>query len=261
MPQSPLLPYGALVPNLLLRTFHGLANRDGFLESLRSLIRNLGMPRHGVHASDNLITFGRNLGFMEDAALMAAYAEHATTPVERSILWRIATVVWAARHGMKLDGDFVECACYRGTTARIVYDCVGLGADPGRHYFLYDLFGHDPANPTHAIPDGGDMREWVAGRFAGMPNVTVTKGRVPDVLHDVAPDRIAFMNLDLNDAEAEIGALEILFDRMVPGAILLLDDYGWRAYRSQKLAEDPWLQKRGYQVLELPTGQGLVVIR
>ena len=39
---------------------------------------------------------------------------------------------------------------------------------------------------------------------------------------------------------------------------MVLDDYGWRGYRAQKLAEDPWLAARGYQVLELPTGQGLL---
>ena len=38
-----------------------------------------------------------------------------------------------------------------------------------------------------------------------------------------------------------------------------LDDYGLLGYRVQKLAEDPWLEKRGYRVLELPTGQGLLV--
>ncbi len=66
------------------------------------------------------------------------------------------------------------------------------------------------------------------------------------------------MHIDLNNAPAEIGALEILFDRLSPGGILILDDYGWVGYKAQKQAEDPWLAARGYQVLELPTGQGLV---
>jgi len=67
------------------------------------------------------------------------------------------------------------------------------------------------------------------------------------------------MHLDLNNADAEIGALKLLFERMVPGAVLVLDDYGWLAYRAQKLAEDPWFAQRGYRVLELPTGQGLLI--
>lgn len=110
------------------------------------------------------------------------------------------------------------------------------------------------------MPDHSkQLYAWVKERFSEFPNVTVTQGRVPDILADVAPQKIAFMHLDLNNAGAEIGALEVLFDRMVPGAVMVLDDYGWQAYRAQKLAEAPWLEKRGYRVLELPTGQGLVI--
>lgn len=81
---------------------------------------------------------------------------------------------------------------------------------------------------------------------------------MPQVLDEVSPDKISFLHVDLNNAPAEIGTLERLFDRLSPGGVLVLDDYGWQAYRAQKLAEDPWLAERGYEVLELPTGQGLV---
>jgi hypothetical protein len=63
----------------------------------------------------------------------------------------------------------------------------------------------------------------------------------------------------MNSAAAEMGALEALFDRMVPGGYLVLDDYGWFSYRQQKIAEDPFFRRHGCPVLELPTGQGLVI--
>ena len=43
--------------------------------------------------------------------------------------------------------------------------------------------------------------------------------------------------------------------------MIVLDDYGWSLYRAQKQAEDAFFAERGYLVLELPTGQGLVVKR
>ena len=89
--------------------------------------------------------------------------------------------------------------------------------------------------------------------------MTITQGKVPGSLTIAAPEKIAFMHLDINNADAEIGALEVLFDRLVPGAVLIFDDYGWAPYYAQKMAEDPWLEKRGYRVLELPTGQGMVI--
>jgi len=64
----------------------------------------------------------------------------------------------------------------------------------------------------------------------------------------------------MNSAPAEIAALAYFWERLVPGALVLLDDYGWRGYRAQKLAEDPFFAARGLQVMELPTGQGMVMV-
>jgi hypothetical protein len=43
--------------------------------------------------------------------------------------------------------------------------------------------------------------------------------------------------------------------------VIIFDDYGWKVFRKQKVAEDQFMRARGYEVLELPTGQGLVVKR
>ncbi len=238
--------------------FYGPADAQAFINGIQLAVNQI--PGDGIYTGDNLFTFGRNLGFLEDDALMKAFNTHATTPQEQSILWRNVVVTWGMRNGLRLEGDFVECGCYKGVTARIAYDAAGLVNHPDRHYYLYDLFEHDVTMAHHALPDHSrTLFTECKSRFADFPNVTVTQGKVPDVLAQVAPERIAFMNLDLNNAEGEIGALEVLFDRMVPGAVLVFDDYGWSAYRQQKLAEDPWLLKRGYRILELPTGQGLLV--
>ena len=129
-----------------------------------------------------------------------------------------------------------------------------------KSFYLYDLFEHDESMAHHDMPEHStELFDQVRERFADLPNVIVTKGLVPQILYEVAPEKIAFLHIDMNNAEAEIGALEYLWDRVVPGASIVLDDYGWLAYRAQKTAEDPFFAARGYQVLELPTGQGLVI--
>lgn len=239
--------------------FFGLRDRNQFYQAIRSALGALNSTI-GSFAGDNLFTIGRNLSFLTDEKFMAAFNKHVQTDVERGIIWRIATVAWGANNAMRLDGDLVEIACYKGITARIVCDYIDFANQPDRKYYLYDLFEHDASMPHHTMPEhGATLYDQVKARFAELPNVKVTQGRVPDVLAQAAPEKIAFMHLDLNNAEAEIGALEVLFDRMVPGAVLILDDYGWIGYRKQKLAEDPWLAARGYKVMELPTGQGLLV--
>ena len=101
-------------------------------------------------------------------------------------------------------------------------------------------------------------------RFAAWRNVVVTRGKVPDVLAETAPPCIAFLHVDMNNAQgrqAERGALEVLFDRISRGGMIVFDDYGWTGYRAQKLSADAFMRERGLAVLELPTGQGLVVKR
>ena len=236
--------------------FWGVEDHAAFNLGLDAMLA-AARVKSGWFAGDNLIAFGRNLGFLNDVAFMAAFQKHAKTSAERGVLWRTATVIWAARQALRREGDFVECGCYKGTTARILLDTVDLGA---RNYFLYDLFEHDASMSHNAMPEhGSDLFQLVRDRFVDAPNVTVIQGAVPDSFVQGLPDRIAFAHIDMNNAPAEIGALDAIESRLVPGAVIVLDDFGAIPYRPQHLAETAWFAKRGISVLELPTSQGLVI--
>ena len=166
-------------------------------------------------------------------------------------------MVWAARQALRREGDFIECGCYKGTSARILVDSVDLGE---RQYFLYDIFEHNASMNHNAMPDHGEgLFAATQARFADCQNVTVIKGPVPESFSQGLPDKIAFAHIDMNNAPAEIGALEAIEDRLVPGAVIVLDDFGALPYRAQHIAETEWFAKRGVPVLELPTSQGLVI--
>jgi hypothetical protein len=73
---------------------------------------------------------------------------------------------------------------------------------------------------------------------------------------------VAYLHIDLNNAAGELAALDVLFDRVVSGGIVVMDDYEWAGvYRQQKRQEDPWFAARGYRVFPLPTGQGFLIKR
>lgn len=242
-------------PSFLGRAFFGVRDADTFFQRRDALIAEFVHPS-GVFAADKLITWSKTLGFLRDPAFGEAINRNTRTGPERGTLWRISTLVWAAKQTSHLDGDFVECACYRGSSARTVADLVDVST---RRYFLYDLFEHDEAMPHHSMAEhSATLYDEVRARFPE-PNVIITKGRVPDSLAQAAPERIAFMHLDLNNAEAEIGALEVLWDRILPGGVLVLDDFGWAPYIAQHALETEWFAKRGHAILEMPTGQGLVI--
>ncbi len=237
--------------------FWGTNDHQKFGEAFFSLIGS--MPRSGSFASDNLIVWRRSLSFLDDAALMQSIAKNSDGKWERGIVWRSAVVLWAARNGLRKEGDFVECGAWKGTTARVVCDAVDFGST-GKGYWLYDVFDWSEGDSHHYL-EGLDaaLYDKVVQRFADLPTVRIVKGYVPQSFAQGMPEKIAFMHLDMNNAPAEIGALEALWDRIVPGGIAVLDDYGWDNYRPQKLAEDEFFARRGYTVLELPTGQGIVL--
>jgi hypothetical protein len=102
----------------------------------------------------------------------------------------------------------------------------------------------------------------VRSRLAGYSQVRLIQGRLPAAFDQGCPDIIAFLHIDLNDLDSELAVLERLFDRVVAGGIVILDDYEWAlSYRRQKQGEDAWFEQRDYRVFPLPTGQGMVLKR
>ncbi len=245
-----------LPPRVRTKFFWGVDDMPAFNAGIDALVA-ASRVKGGWFASDNLIAFGRNLGFLEDARFMAAFQAHAGTLIERGVIWRTAVAVWAARQAIRRPGDFIECGCYKGTTAAILLDAVDITP---RQFFLYDLFQHDESMNHNAMPEHGEgLFAFVKGRFAGKDNVQVFQGAVPASFAQGLPDQIAFAHIDMNNAPAEIGALDAIESRLVPGAVILLDDFGALPYRAQHLAETEWFAKRGIPVLELPTSQGLAI--
>jgi len=90
-------------------------------------------------------------------------------------------------------------------------------------------------------------------------NAIIVRGAVPATLPQIDSERIAYASIDMNCVEPEIAAGEYLWPKMLPGAITVLDDYGWKPHISQKHAWDKFASQRGVKILALPTGQGLLI--
>jgi hypothetical protein len=101
----------------------------------------------------------------------------------------------------------------------------------------------------------------VRANFAEWPNAVVVEGSVPDILPKVNTTSVAFLHIDMNCAYPERAALEYFWDRLSPGAFVLLDDYAYHGFENQADAIDTLGRSLGFSVLSLPTGQGLIVKR
>jgi len=237
----------------------GLQGTEELKDTIHRLSAFFGanQPFSGAFFSDNLFTFGRSLGFLSDDRFVDSVEKTLEDQTERSIVWRTHILTWAAYTCLKLPGDFVECGCYCGKTAQTIAEYIRLN-ETDKSFYIYDVFMDPP--DTHSMPEHSEtLYDQVKKRLKPYTNLVVTKGSVPEVLNKVSPESIAFMHIDMNSAAAELGALEVLFDRVVKGGMIIFDDYGWSGYPEQKKAEDQFMTERGYKIVELPTGQGMMV--
>jgi hypothetical protein len=179
------------------------------------------------------------------------------------IQWRAHVICWTAHVASHFVGDFVECGTNRGGTAMLVLRYLG-DALKSRRLFLFDTFrGLDERTSTtdEISRLGGHYTECydhVQKLLEPWPIVQIIRGLVPETLHSHAPERIAWLHIDLNAAEPERAALEFLWPRLAPGAPVVLDDYAWTACNRQKEALDAFAASVHVRILSLPTGQGLL---
>jgi len=215
-----------------------------------------------------------NCQFLDDPVFIKAY-EHAeatrswvnSTGEQRGVRKRVDTAISLAIYASHLPGDFVECGTNRGGLARAILHYVDL-AKLGKKFYLLDTFkGFVQSQITPEERARGIGREEayqecyddVAETFKAFPNVKLVRGAVPDTLVHVPSERIAFLMLDMNCTAPEIAAAEYFWDRMSPGAPMLLDDYGFKGHEEQMRAFDEFAAKRGLRVLSLLSGPGIIL--
>jgi hypothetical protein len=257
LPVLPELPMDRAL-NFATSVSWGISDPQRFQELMNEL-KTLVSP--GFYISDNLFTWGRNLSLFEDNAFVQALVGNIQNPSDEAIAWRRYILVCSACHALHLQGDFVECGVYLGTGIKTVIDYFGQ-ENFGKTFWGYDTFDYHPTEGHGFAEQRAGLYEKVQERFASYPTVRLVKGLLPEAFEQGCPDQIAYLHIDLNNAEGEIATLAHLWERIVPGGMVVLDDYEWAGiYRNQKREEDRWFQERGYRIMPLPTGQGLIIKR
>ena len=101
--------------------------------------------------------------------------------------------------------------------------------------------------------------ESVRENFSEWKNVVIVQGAVPEILPEVAAEKIAYLHLDMNSSYPEVTAAEYFWPRLVDGAFVLADDYGRPGLSPTKPVLDEFARKKNVSICSLPTGQGLMI--
>ena len=211
----------------------------------------------------NYRDFSTDLGF-EKAYLMAV--NHATsTGRDPHIRWRARTFEYFFRKS--LPGNCIEIGTAHGFLFYFALTKLQHGNfDLSKvHITLVDKFDQESVDRLTGEKTGNITRQYadeieaVSERFKEFPNVHLVKGMVPEILEAINIIDLNFIHIDLNAAQPEIAALKILFPRLISGGIILLDDYGFPETAESRIAHDNLALQLGYEILSLPTGQGLII--
>src|SRR5690242_17999018 len=126
--------------------FYNVPEED--VESFRRALETIQRVYRGqTFCGDMLITAGRNCTFCSDERFMQAFDATAKGAQEKSLIWRLHVLAWAARNALHLKGDFVECGVWMGFSSAVICKCIDFATLP-RTYYLYDTFTALPQETT-----------------------------------------------------------------------------------------------------------------
>jgi O-methyltransferase len=224
-----------------------------------------------TYVGDNMALWGRNTPFDEDIDFAAAYKESmsfAIGPVlEMDVRWRAFVCLWAARQGLMIEGDFVECGVSTGIMSGTICRALKFGAID-RKFYLFDTYEGIPIDLANEkerplIPQYNkhylDVYDLAKRNFSVFQNAILVKGRVPETLDQVSIEKVAYLSIDMNITFPERAALEFFWPKLAAGAVIVLDDIGFTGFEDQRTSASEFAKSKGVSILYLPTGQGIIV--
>ena len=191
----------------------------------------------------------------EDRRIIGQVRPFTMTSSER--IWALLeSVRYATAQG--IPGSVVECGVWRGGSMMAVALQLKALEATDRELWLYDTFTGmtEPSAEDREASTGVTAQELLASTpIANGDNVwcladendvranmdstgypadllTFVKGDVSQTLKQRAPDQVALLRLDTDWYASTKVELEVLYERLTPGGICILDDYGhWEGAR------------------------------
>jgi O-methyltransferase len=218
------------------------------------------------------------------------YDDEAVATIQAVAPWtmtspeKLNALILAVRHVVKhkVPGDIVECGVWRGGSMQATARTLIESGDTSRHLYLFDTFeGMPPPTEEDRRHDGQSAAELLAAndRTSGVwavasledvqdgmsqvpypgEQVHYVPGMVEETVPGKAPEQISVLRLDTDWYASTKHELETLYPRLVPGGVLLIDDYGW--WQGSRKAVDEYLEETGEQLLLLRMAEGRVAVK
>ena len=184
--------------------------------------------------------------------------------------WRHYLVYWSAKVASRISfgehQNFVELGVCDGLTAWYASHA-RQSSSCGGEFFLYDSWQEIRSDlltakerssaGSYAYLNIENTQRNLS--FCGVDKFIFNKGYLPESLsYSRNPDSVVWIHIDLNSSIPTIASLEYFWERLLPGGLLLLDDFAWPGYEETRIKVEQWCLDRQLDILQFPTGQALV---
>jgi hypothetical protein len=179
--------------------------------------------------------------------------------------WALAeSIRYICRSG--IPGDIAECGVWKGGACLLASLILAAEeTNTNRRIWLYDTFtGMVPPGEDDRIASSGQLLSernpegWWASDIAEVKETLnrsplneksyqFVPGPVEETLDREVPEILAVLRLDTDWYESTMKELEVLYPRLSPGGVLIIDDYGH--FTGAKRAVDDFFKKRGETIL------------
>jgi O-methyltransferase len=174
---------------------------------------------------------------------------------------RAQTLYQLARHATGLEGSLAEIGVYRGGTASLL---APLADARGRKLHLFDTFAGMPETDVKrdllAAGDFADTSLAEVKRFlAGRTSPVFHQGMFPDTAGPVEGERFSLVHVDADIASSVQACCDFFYDRLVPGGVMVFDDYGFTSCPGAKTTADAFFAGKPEPLLHLVTSQAIAI--
>lgn len=168
------------------------------------------------------------------------------------------------------DANVVECGCWRGLSAYQLSSII-KEKDFKNTFYIFDSFEglskfEDEDKPLGGLKDEESRRqEFACGEDIVKNNlnefdfINYKKGWIPTRFDEVKDCKFSFVHIDVDMYQPITDSFEFFYERMIPGGIIVFDDYGFTCFPGAKKAVDEFMEDKKDFFISLPSGQAYMV--
>lgn len=171
---------------------------------------------------------------------------------------------YLAKYAAQLNGAFAEVGTFAGGTARIITE-----AAPEKIFYTFDSFeGIKEIDKKFDRPhfknafDFDGLEKTARVILSDCKNVEIIKGWFPDSFYgrNLHSQNFCFVHADADVYPSTKAICEVFFPRLVPGGIIVFDDYGYEDTPGARQAVNEYFKNK-YETPSILTGGQAVIIR